>query len=343
MTEPLRILAAGDAYVTADAFRRGLEERLDPSHSLEVFEINAARTAPGRTASEQRLREYSGSPDELVERLSGHDVLVVHGAPVSDAVLDSPGLRLVCCARGGPVNIDSGAAAARGIPVTTTPGKNANAVVELTIAFLIMLARGIRRSQDFLLDGGALGQSAFEGAEFFGLELQGKTLGLVGYGQVGRRVGGAAKALGMRVRVYDPIVAAADLDNCVESASLERLLATSDFVSLHARASSENENMIAAAEFAAMQPGAFFVNTARESLVDEDALLAALSSGHLAGAALDVVRPPAAGTHPLLDLENVVLTPHIGGATAETIDRGIAMIADEIERFANGLPLGSPL
>jgi D-3-phosphoglycerate dehydrogenase / 2-oxoglutarate reductase len=343
VTAPLRILAAGDAYVTADAFRRGLGDRLDPRHALEVFEVDASRTAAGRTPSERRLREYSGSPDELVERLSGHDVLVVHGAAVSDAVLDRPGLRLVCCARGGPVNVDSGAAAARGIPVTTTPGKNANAVVELTIAFLIMLARGIRRSQDFLLQGGRLGQSAFEGAEFFGLEVSGRMLGLVGYGQVGRRVARAATALGMRVCAYDPVIATGAFDAGVEAVSLEALLAMSEFVSLHARASSENENMIGAAELAAMRPGAFFINTARESLVDDDALHAALASGHLGGAALDVVRPAPGGTHPLLTLQNVVLTPHIGGATAETIDRGIGMIAAEIERFSNGDPLRNAL
>jgi D-3-phosphoglycerate dehydrogenase len=343
VTESLRILAAGDAYVTGEAFRRGLTERLDPRHTLDVFEVDAARTAPGRTPSERALREYSGSPDELVERLSGHDVLVIHGAAVSDAVLAAPGLRLVCCARGGPVNVDSQAAAARGIPVTTTPGKNAGAVVELTVAFLIMLARGIRRSQDFLLEGGRLGESAFEGAEFFGLEVSGRTLGVVGYGQVGRRVAGAATALGMRVCAFDPLVPADAFAAGVEAVSLAELLAAAQFVSLHARATAENENMIGAAELAAMRPGAFFVNTARESLVDEAALHAALVSGHLAGAALDVVRPVAGGMHPLLTLRNVVVTPHIGGATAETIDRGIAMIAAEIERFANAEPLRNTL
>ena len=118
---------------------------------------------------------------------------------------------------------------------------------------------------------------------------------------------------------------------------LPELLERADFVSLHARATPENENLMGRDEFAAMKPGSYFVNTARETLVDEDALEDALRSGRLAGAALDVVRPRSGGgRHPLLEYENVVLTPHIGGATHETLLRGATMVADEIERFAAG-------
>jgi D-3-phosphoglycerate dehydrogenase / 2-oxoglutarate reductase len=338
MTERLRILAVGDPYVTAEAFRAGLEARLGADHAIETAQVSDARTPAPRTPSEQRLREYAGSPDELVALLPGHDVLVVHGAAVSDAVLAVSGLRLVCCARGGPVNVDVAAAAKRGIPVTKTPGKNAQAVVELTIGFLIMLARGVYRAQRSLLDRGALG-STFEGAEFFGIELAGRTLGLVGYGQVGRRVGRAASALGMRVLAHDPGVSAGDYSDGVEPAAFDRVVSASEFVSLHARFTPENEDMMSAAQFAAMRPGAFFINTAREGLVDEAALADALRSGHLGGAALDVVRPSAAGRNPLLDLPDVVVTPHIGGATAETVERGVAMVAADIDRFARGEPL----
>jgi len=122
--------------------------------------------------------------------------------------------------------------------------------------------------------------------------------------------------------------------------SLAALLEVADFVSLHVRASAETENLIGRAELAAMKPGAYFINTARETLLDEGALDAALASGHIAGAALDVVRPRAgAGPHPLLRHSNVVITPHIGGATHETLLRGVTMVAAEIERFAAGDPL----
>jgi D-3-phosphoglycerate dehydrogenase len=144
----------------------------------------------------------------------------------------------------------------------------------------------------------------------------------------------------MRLVVYDPYVEVGDLVATEQVATLAELLAKSDFVSIHVRATAETENFFGTAQFAAMKPGSYFLNTARESLVDEDALDAALSSGHLAGAALDVVRPRSQnGPHPLLRHENVVITPHIGGATHETLLRGVTMVADEIQRFAAGEPL----
>jgi D-3-phosphoglycerate dehydrogenase len=334
VSERLRILAVGDRYVTAGAFRRCLDAALGDQHEIDVAEVGGDDWVP-QTESERRLSEYAGSPADVLDHLPGHDVLVIHGAPVSDAVLATPGLRLVCCARGGPVNVDLDSARARGIPVTTTPGKNAQAVVELTLAFLIMLARGVSGAQRFLLDNGKLA-STFDGAEFFGVELGGRTLGVVGYGQVGRRVAGSAAALGMRVVAHDPAIGGEGFESGVTPVTLDQLVESSDFVSLHARATPENENMMSAARFAAMRSGGFFVNTARETLVDEGALYDALVSGHLAGAGLDVVRAADDGRNRLLDLPNVVITPHIGGASLETVDRGIQMVADEITRFARG-------
>jgi D-3-phosphoglycerate dehydrogenase len=333
----LRILVAGDPYIPATRFARGLE-RLEGEHDISYVEVDMARPFEPASESELRIREYAGSPEELVERLDDHEVLVVHGAAITDRVLDAAPLRLVCCARGGPVNVDVDAAARRGITVTTTPGKNARAVVELTLGFLIMLARGVGSSQRTLLDGTRLGESAFEGAEFFGVELPGRTLGLVGYGNVGRGVAQVAGALGMRVLAYDPGLPSDAFDDGVETVTLEQLLRESEFVSLHARVTPENENLMDADSFARMRPGSFFINTARETLVDEPALLSAIRSRHLAGAALDVVRPAAVvSRNPLLDEPRVVITPHIGGATDETIERGVAMVAEEIARLSAGL------
>jgi D-3-phosphoglycerate dehydrogenase len=332
----LRILVAGDPYIPSASFADGLRG-LAGVHEIECIDVDMRRPFTPTSQSERRIHEYAGSPDELVERLDGHDVLVIHGAAVTDRVLDAPGLRLVCCARGGPVNVDVVAAAERGIVVTTTPGKNAHAVVELTLGFLVMLARGVASSQRKLLDGARLGESAFEGAEFFGVELPGRTLGLVGYGHVGRGVAGVARALGMTVLVHDPALPREAFGDDVEAVELEQLLERSQFVSLHARVTPDNENMMDSAAFARMPRGAFFVNTAREQLVDEGALLAAIRSGQVGAAALDVVRPtPDGGRNPLLDEPRVVVLPHVGGATAETIERGVAMVADEITRLGSG-------
>ncbi len=330
------ILAVGDSYMAAryfqDAFR-GLEA----DHEVTYFDVDVNRPFKPSTASEAKLGEYQGSPAEVAERMSGVEILVVHGAPVTDAVLAaSAGLRLVCCARGGPVNIDVDAVNARGLPLVITPGKNAEAVADQTVAFLVMLARGFPKAQRFIEDGGQVTDN-WSGSIFVGNDLGGHTLGLVGYGRVAHRVAERSLSFGMRVLAYDPYLTGATDDRVEQVHGLDDLLGRSDFVSLHARANAENANLFGAQQFARMRPGAFFVNTARETLVDEDALDAALHSGHLGGAALDVVRASTrAGRHPLLRHANVVITPHIGGATRETLARGAKMVALEIARFAAG-------
>jgi D-3-phosphoglycerate dehydrogenase len=328
----LRILAVGDSFLPVEVFRRGLES-LAAAHELDYLQVDESKTPPGLP-----IREYAGDPAEIAARMPGVEVVVMHGAAITEEVLGaSDVLRLVCCARGGPVNVDVDAASARGLPVVTTPGKNAESVADQTLAFLVMLARRFPHAQRFLLDGSTVGDSAFEGAQFRGHDLGGHTLGLVGYGNVGHRVATRARAFGMNVLVFDPFLELEGEAEVEQVDDLATLLERSDFVSLHARATPENENLFDREAFARMRPGACFVNTARETIVDEDALDEALASGQIGGAALDVVRPPAGGgRHPLLRHDNVVLTPHIGGSTHETLLRGVTMVALEIERFAAG-------
>lgn len=332
----MRILVVGDSYMRAEVFERACGP-LAGAHEIRYAQIDPERVLEPATPSEMAIQEYEGHPQQLIELLDDDDVLVFHGAPVTDAVLDAaPSLSLLCCARGGPVNVDLDAATARGIPVVTTPGKNAQSVAELTIAFLVMLARGVAGAQRFLLAGGHVGESTFEGARFFGHDLGGRVLGIVGFGQVGQRVAERAIAFGMHVLVYDPYLADA-LPGVEVVPALEDLLERADYVSVHARASAETENLFDERAFARMKSGSAFVNSARETLVDEDALSDALHRGHLVAAALDVVRPrPDGSRNPLLDLEQVVITPHIGGATHETLARGAQMLMDDIERVAAG-------
>jgi len=330
----MKLLVVGDSYMPPRYFQTAFAD-LESAHDVAYVQVDAARRFEPATPSELKLREYQGSPAELVELMPGVEVLVVQGAPVTDAVLEaSPELKLVCCARGGPVNVDVDAVSARGLPLVNTPGKNAEAVADLTLAFLVMVARGLRKAERFLDEGHGL-RDNWEGARFIGSDLRRHVLGLVGYGQIGMRVALRARAFGLEVIVYDPYVDGVE----GQVGSLDELLARADFVSLHARATPENEKMIDAAALAAMKPGSYLVNTARETLVDEDALDAALASGHLAGAALDVVRSGGEGTHRLLRHENVVLTPHLGGATHETLLQGAEMLAADISRFASGEPL----
>lgn len=319
------------------SFFRKAFETLEGHHQIEYIELNGPAPFVPSTASEQRLREYLGSPAEVAERMGGVQVLAVHAAPVTQELLDaSSELRLVCCARGGPVNIDVEALSDRGVPLVNTPGKNAEAVADLTVAFLVMLARGLPKAMRFVNEGGHVSDN-WVGGRFMGSDLRDHRLGIIGYGNVGKRVARRAAAFGMALSVYDPYVAVADVE---QVQAIDELLSRSDFVSLHARATADNVHLIDRHALAAMKPGSCLINTARESLVDEDALGAALASGHLAGAALDVFREGSwDGRSALFRHENVVLTPHIGGATSETLLQGALMIAGEIERFAAHEPL----
>ncbi len=335
----MKILAVGDSFVTADMFRQGLSG-LAGDHQIDILDLDMDAPFAPSTPSELGLREYAGNPRQLVDALSDHEVLLVHGAPVTDTVMDaSPTLRIVGVARGGPVNVDLDAAGKRGILVVTAPGRNADAVADLTIAFMIMVARGIMGSLAFVAGGGRVGESAFEGARFFGHELGGHTLGLVGYGNVGARVAQRARSFGMETLVYDPYVSSVDGPN-ITLTDLDDLLTRSDFVSLHARVTPETDNFFDAGKFSRMKPGAFFLNTARETLLDEGALYDALASGRVAGAALDVVRPRVDGSpNPLLTLPNVIIAPHIGGATFEAALRGVTILVEQLERHVHGEPM----
>lgn len=343
----MKILVLGDSYCPSSALRPAFDI-LAADHEVSFADLRDEPQWQPLTASDRGIREYLGSPRQVIEALDGHHVLVMQGAPVTDEVFESdPSLRLVCVARGGPVNVDVAAATRRGIPVVITPGKNAQAVTELTFALMVMLARRIPAVIRYLEGGGALARDNYEGAMWFGHELRGRTLGLLGFGQVGGRVARLGVAWGMRVVVHDPFVDAGAIGAAdAEAVDLDTLISTADFLSLHARATADNRGIIGREQFARMKRGVILVNTARDTLVDEDALYDALATGQVGGAGLDLVRPPRSDEplelgrrHRLFHHPNVVLVAHIGGSTGETLLRGGEMAAAEIGRFAAGQPL----
>jgi len=210
--------------------------------------------------------------------------------------------------------IDVEAARARGIAVLNTPGQNANAVAELVMGLMLALVRQIMPAHAALLAG------RWEKSRFSGSELGGKTLALLGFGAVGRRVAALAKGFGMEVLVHDPLVAdEAIAAGGARPAGWPDILADADFLSLHLPLTPETRGLISREViFNRLKPGARLINCARGGLVDEAALAEALTKGRLAGAGLDVFEnePPGAD-HPLLAFENVVVTPHLGASTAE--------------------------
>lgn len=342
----MKIAVVGDSYCPAAALAPAFDV-LARSHEIRFVDLKDEPDWIPTSPSEKRIKEYLGSPRQVIALMGDADVLVMQAAPVTDAVLDAdPALKLVCVARGGPVNVDVAAATERRIPVITTPGKNAQAVTELTIALMVMLARRIPENVRYLEGGGELGRDNYEGAHWFGHDLEGHTLGVVGFGQVGQKVVRLALAFGMRVLVFDPFVdPAAIRASGGQPAELDALLAESDFVSLHARLTEDSRGMIGRDQFARMKEGAYLINTARDALVHEDALYDALCSGRLSGAGLDLVRPADVSVpaqlgrrHRLLEFPNVVVVSHIGGSTWETLLHGGEMAAAEIGRLLAGEP-----
>jgi phosphoglycerate dehydrogenase-like enzyme len=253
------------------------------------------------------------APEALRQALAGATALIVRNRiRVDGALLEAaPRLRVVGRLGTGLDNVDQEALGARGVALVHAPGANAPGVAEYVLAALFHLARGLPRAaqgEDRL----ALG----------GFELAGKTLGLVGLGEVGLRVAHRAKTLGMRVVGYDPLrrpwEAALEVAG-VEFLPLEEVLAEAQFLSLHAPLTPETRGLVGREVLARMRPGAYLINTARGELVDHHALYEALRSGHLAGAVLDVTDPePLPPDHPLRELENCLLTPHIAGLTRES-------------------------
>ncbi|MEM2374341.1 MAG: hydroxyacid dehydrogenase [Thermoproteota archaeon] len=271
-------------------------------------------------------------PEKLIEDIRSADILVVRGdVKVTREILDKASrLRLIARAGSGLDNIDVSYANQKGIKVINTPDAPVDSVAELTIGLIISLARKILLLDRHVKSGG------WREDWTTGLELKGKTLGIIGFGRIGTRVAIIAKALGMHIIAYDPYIPKAKAEEIgVELVEdLSKLLKLSDFISIHVPLTDETRNMIKAEELSLMKRGAYLVNTSRGPVVDENALYTALSSGWLGGAALDVLmEEPPSKNNPLLKLDNVILTPHIGGSTLEAQKRIAITIAEEILSF----------
>lgn len=276
---------------------------------------------------------------ELIAALADVAVLICELERVDADVLDAaPGVRLVASCRGNPTNVDLDAAAARGIGVLATPGRNAISVADFTMGLLLGHSRGIGRSERQLRDRGWMTEGELPYFHFRGPELDGRTLGLVGLGAIGRLVAGRARAFGMAIVAFDPFLSEAP--EGVELVELDALLERSDVVSIHCPLTPETRGLIGARELELMRSEAILVNTARAAVVDERSLLEALRQGRIAGAALDVFwEEPLAPDHPIRDLDNVTITPHVAGAADDVKRHHARMILDDIARWQAGEPL----
>jgi D-3-phosphoglycerate dehydrogenase len=264
----------------------------------------------------------------------GATVIICEADRCAGAVLDEP-LIAIGSTRGDPTNVDIPAATAKGIPVLHAPGRNADGVAEMTLALLLAVNRHVLRGDADVRAGNVFVDGTIPYQRFRAWQLAGGTAGIVGLGAVGRATRWRLEGLGMTVLSYDPFAPDAT------HTDLDAMLGECDVVSMHAAVTPDTFGLMNTERFAAMRDGAIYLNSARAALHDMDALVAALGSGHLGGAGLDHFEGEAlpAG-HPILGLSNVVLTPHIGGATYDTEANHTALIAADLEALLNG---GTPM
>ncbi len=293
-------------------------------------------------------------PEELKEKVKDIDILICEYDMITATVLDAAeNLKIIICCRGGVKSvIDLEAAASRGITVCNNAGRNADAVTDMTMGYILDLTRNISYTNSLIHNKIITSDESSKPKEykdtvwgldknspfirFRGKSLNYMTLGIVGFGHAGRLIAKKASAFGMKIIACDPFIKDYKIDN-VKIVSLKRLLKEADIISLHCTLTPETANMFSQEQFNAMKDGAYFINTARGEIVDEDALMDALESGKLAGAAMDVARKePISSDSRLLKYNNLILTPHIAGSAYDVQATGTRMIVDSLEDWLSG-------
>jgi D-3-phosphoglycerate dehydrogenase len=273
---------------------------------------------------------------------SGADVLIVEADLVHEEVIDTCHLRLIGCCRGDPINIGIERATARGIPVVFAPARNADAVADLTLGFMLALARHIYTVNTLLKQG----QMRFESTKDYlgayetygGFELGGVIVGIVGFGAIGRGVARRLHGFGSTVVAHDPYVQSdVFAAHHATPVSLDELLQRCDILTVHCPELPETSGLIGPEQIRQLKRGAYVLNLARAAIIDDDALYAALSDGHLAGAALDVFRDEPLQPHNrFVKLPNVLVSPHLGGATRDVVRHQTDLVVDGIEALLRG-------
>src|SRR5688572_11064880 len=330
-------LVAGDQFVLnrllLDALRAEVGDRL----ATAEMELNWPTEPFGPVAE---VHEAAGTEELMLAAVPGIEIAVTEMAPFTARVIEAAhALRLIVVCRGGPVNVNLAAATERGIPVCYTPARNAAATAEYTIGLLLAAMRRLAEGHKDL--SGGVWRGDYYAYTEAGMELEGKTAGLVGFGAVGRRVAHVLQAFGAQVLVADPYVDPVEVAAVgATPVTFGDLLPRADVLSLHARLTPETRHLIGRDEIARLPDRAVLVNAARGGLLDHDALCDALDAGKLRAAALDVYdpEPPAPGSR-LFSTPNLVLSPHLAGASRETAERAATIAAAEVGRFLRREPL----
>ena len=332
----MKLVAISDHYIPHDIMKRGLSSLEELGIEVEVRRWEhetLVELQEANLAVEQGGPDAVNLPPELFENLDDVEILISQFTPIPERMIEAASsLKVIGVLRGGVENIAVGLATKRGVSVLNTPGRNARAVAECTLGLILTEIRNLARSHACLMRG----EWRREFANGLAIpELNEKTVGLVGYGAIGRLVAHYLEAFGSRILAFDPYCQGDPAP--AELVDLPTLMKESDVVSLHARLSPETEHLIGAAELAMMKPTAVLVNTARSGLVDEKALVEVLQQRKIMGAALDVFdEEPLPPDSPMLSLDNVTITPHLAGSTIDAFLNSPKMMAGHLTRMLRG-------
>lgn len=331
----MKLLAIGDTFIPKDVMLNGLKglEKYNIDVTVREWEHeNLEMLQKDNLMVEQNGPEVIDLPQDIISDIDDYDILVVQFAPVSKKLIDAAkNLKLICVLRGGVENVAYDYAASKKISVMNTPGRNARAVAEFTMGIILSEIRNIARSHAAMKQGEWRKKFPNSGAI---PELNGKTAGIVGFGSVGKLVGGYLKAFGCKVIAYDPFIKGNV--NRVELVELKQLFKESDLICIHARLTDDTYHLVGKEEISLMKPTAILVNTARSGLVDEAALKQALLEKKIAGAALDVFdNEPLLESDILLKLDNVTITPHLAGSTVDAFTNSPKLMSNIIINTLN--------
>ncbi len=349
----MKIVLAGDGFVTVEVLRRGLEAAgvveagigyssgvpNSPIHEVDILTLRSAwPDEPYKDFS--GVHEALGDEDELIEALQGAEICFSHTFPFSEKVFAAcPDLTLVTICRGGPVNVDLEAATRHGVSVSFTPGRNATATAEHSVAMIMAAARNIAQRDAELRTG--QWRSDYYNYTAVGPEISGSTVGVCGYGAVGSRVATILDAMGAHVLVYDPWIDPMRLGSDMEYVEeLDELLSRAHILTLHMRYSKDTAGMIGEREISLLPQDAILVNCARGGLLDYEAVADALDSGKLFAAAFDCLpAEPLPSKHRLFSTPNVTMTPHLAGASKQAAELAAQIGGRDIAAYLSGKPL----
>lgn len=330
----------GDQFMHPDHFvaaleKAGLASRLTVETKVMDWPLGLSSTKKDASLP---IAEFLGRPEEYFDFLADKQIALIHTAPViAETLARAPELKLIGVARGGPVNVEVPATKAKGVLVVNTPGRNASAVADFTVASIMAGLRYLLPAHSSVADGSF--SRRFYHRDCVGRELSEVVVAVVGYGAIGRKVVRLLTSLGTKVLIYDPY-AKLDADDAArgaEMASFDDVLASADVLTLHPRVTPETRGMISRDVIGRMKRHTYIVNTTRGEILDYDALYDALVEGRLSGAALDTFpSEPPPPDMPILKLPNVILSPHIAGASRRSIDLAAEMLAEEVRRFLEG-------